>query len=81
MAVETYKGNPNLKTAAVPHEFTPEQVKEFMKCSKDPVYFIQQYVKIVSMLQYLLIKRQRRETCYQDSSWPMNICLVGCRWV
>ena len=49
MPVETYKGNPNLKTAAVPHEFTPEEVKEFMKCSKDPVYFIQTYVKIVSI--------------------------------
>ena len=49
MAVETYKGNPNLKTASVAHEFTPEEVKEFMKCSKDPVYFIQTYVKIVSI--------------------------------
>ena len=49
MPVETYKGNPNLKTAAVSHEFTPAEVKEFMKCSKDPVYFIQTYVKIVSI--------------------------------
>ena len=49
MAVETYKGNPNLKTASVSHEFTPAEVKEFMKCSKDPVYFIQTYVKIVSI--------------------------------
>ena len=49
MAVETYKGNPNLKTASVSHEFTPAEIKEFMKCSKDPVYFIQTYVKIVSI--------------------------------
>ena len=49
MAVETYKGNPNLKTASVPHEFTPAEVKEFIKCSKDPIYFIQKYVKIVSI--------------------------------
>ena len=49
MAVETYKGNPNLKTAAVPQEFSEAQVKEFMKCAKDPVYFIQTYVKIVSI--------------------------------
>ena len=49
MAVETYKGNPNLKTASVSHEFTPAEIKEFIKWSKDPVYFIQTYVKIVSI--------------------------------
>ena len=49
MAVETYKGNPNLKTASVSHEFSPAEIKEFIKCSKDPVYFIQTYVKIVSI--------------------------------
>ena len=49
MPVETYKGNPNLKTALVRHEYTEEQVAEFIKCSKDPIYFIQKYVKIVSI--------------------------------
>ena len=49
MPVETYKGNPNLKTALVRHEYTEAQVAEFIKCSKDPIYFIQKYVKIVSI--------------------------------
>ena len=49
MPVETYKGNPNLKRALVRHEYTEAQVAEFIKCSKDPVYFIQKYVKIVSI--------------------------------
>ena len=44
-----YLGNPNLKKANVPVEFTQEQIIEFEKCSKDPLYFIQNYVKIVSL--------------------------------
>ena len=47
--VEVYKGNPNLKTAQVRQEYTEQQVTEFIKCSKDPVYFIQNYVQIVSI--------------------------------
>jgi hypothetical protein len=46
---EVYLGNPNLKKANVPVEFTQEQIEEFSKCSKDPLYFVQNYVKIVSL--------------------------------
>jgi len=49
MAIETYKGNPNLKSAQVRHEYSQEQVAEFLKCAEDPIYFIQTYVKIVSI--------------------------------
>jgi len=44
-----YMGNPNLKPTGVEMEFTKEQVKEYIKCSQDPVYFIRNYVKIVSL--------------------------------
>ena len=44
-----YLGNPNLKKANTPIEFTEEQVKEFVKCSQDPVYFAKNYIKIVSL--------------------------------
>ena len=46
---EVYLGNPNLKKVNVPVEFTQEQIIEFDRCSKDPLYFIQNYVKIVSL--------------------------------
>ena len=46
---ETYLGNPNLKKADVPVEFTKDQVEEYLKCMKDPVYFARQYVKIVNV--------------------------------
>ena len=51
---ETYKGNPNLKSAGAEISFTEEQVKEFIKCSKNPGYFIENYVKIVSIDEGLI---------------------------
>ena len=51
---DTYKGNPNLKGAGTEISFTEEQVKEFIKCSKNPGYFIENYVKIVSIDEGLI---------------------------
>ena len=36
-----YLGNPLLKACNVPVNYTPEQVKEYMKCAQDPIYFIE----------------------------------------
>ena len=47
--MDGYLGNPNLKASGVEIEFTEDQVKEYMKCAKDPVYFIRNYVKVVSL--------------------------------
>ena len=44
-----YLGNPNLKKANTPIEFTEENIVEFLKCKEDPVYFARNYVKIVSL--------------------------------
>ena len=44
-----YKGNPNLKPAAIEHADTEDEVKEFIKCQKNPAYFIENYVNIVSI--------------------------------
>ena len=46
---KTYKGNPNLKAISVSVSYTEAQVAEFYKCSKDPQYFIENYVNIVSI--------------------------------
>jgi len=48
-AQEVYLGNPNLKKANVAQNFSKKQVAEFLKCAEDPVYFIQKYVRIVSL--------------------------------
>ena len=49
MTDDIYLGNPNLKRANTPIEFTQEQILEFMACKNDPVYFAQKHVKIVTL--------------------------------
>ena len=46
---EIYLGNPNLKKANVAYDFSQDDVKEFVKCSTNPVYFIREYIRIVSL--------------------------------
>jgi hypothetical protein len=49
MSDNVYLGNPNLKKANTQIEFTEENIREFMKCKEDPVYFANNYIKIVSL--------------------------------
>ncbi len=49
MTDSVYLGNPNLKKANVAQEWTEEEIKEYAKCMKDPIYFIQEYIRIVSL--------------------------------
>ncbi len=46
---DVYLGNPNLKKANTQIEYTEEQIIEFLKCKGDPVYFANNYMKIVSL--------------------------------
>ena len=46
---EVYLGNPNLKKANTAIEFTEENIIEFLRCKEDPVYFANNYIKIVSL--------------------------------
>ena len=46
---ENYLGNKNLKRADVTIEFTKEQIQEYVKCARDPTYFIESYCYIVSL--------------------------------
>ena len=45
----SYHGNPNLKPLAYQHDFTKEEIQEYVKCKEDPKYFIENYVKIVTL--------------------------------
>ena len=47
--VQHYLGNPLLKKANAPIEWTKEQILEYQKCMEDPIYFIKNYIKIVSL--------------------------------
>ena len=47
--MESYLGNPNLKKVNQPKEWTQKEIEEYQKCMEDPLYFIQTYIKIVSL--------------------------------
>ena len=49
MSNDVYLGNPLLKKANTPIEFTQDQIEEYIKCREDPVYFAQNYVQIVTL--------------------------------
>ena len=45
---EYYRDNILLKRVGVQVNFTEEQVEEYIKCSKDPIYFTK-YIKIITL--------------------------------
>ena len=47
MASKTYNGNQLLKRKGVQIQWTHDQVKEFIRCSRDPIYFAENYLQIV----------------------------------
>jgi hypothetical protein len=47
--IKHYLANPKLKKTNVVLDLTKEQVHEFIRCSKDPIYFIENYVKIITL--------------------------------
>ena len=49
MSGDIYLGNPNLKKANTPINFTEDQIVEFLKCKNNPVYFARKHIKIVSL--------------------------------
>ena len=49
MSESVYLGNPNLKKANVSQDWTEEEIKEYGRCMKDPIYFIKKYIMIVSL--------------------------------
>jgi len=46
---DCYLGNALVKRDGIEHNFSKEEVKEYMKCSKDPIYFAEHYVKVINL--------------------------------
>lgn len=42
-----YRGDSLLKKAGVRIEWTPELIKEYARCSQDPMYFIEKYMRVI----------------------------------
>ena len=47
--VETYGGNPNVKRDGVLQEWNREDVKIYARCMNDPIYFAENYCKVISL--------------------------------
>ena len=45
---ESYRDNPLLKRVGINVNFTEDQVQEYIKCARDPVYFTK-YIKIITL--------------------------------
>jgi len=74
---DVYLGNPLLKKANTPIEFTQEQILEFVKCKEDPVYFANNYVKIVTLdkgLQPFAMYPFQEKLVNNFHSHRFNIC-------
>ena len=75
-----YKGNILLKRTNQAIEWTPELVAEYVKCSEDPVYFIENYMKIINvndgLVNFKLYDYQEKfvktihENRFTISKWP-----------
>lgn len=46
---ETYLGNAQVKRDGVQQSWTKEDIKEYQRCMKDPVYFAEKYAKVISL--------------------------------
>ena len=59
-----YNANINLKATNTPIQFTKEQVAEYILCKNDPIYFIRNYCKIISLdlglIDFQLFEYQER---------------------
>lgn len=59
-----YNNNANLKSIGVSVQYTPEQIQEYIKCRTDPIYFIENYCKIISLdfglIPFILFDYQKR---------------------
>jgi len=44
---ESYNGNANIKKEGIEQSYTQSQLTEYLKCSNDPKYFAQTYIKVI----------------------------------
>jgi len=45
----SYNGNPRVKRDGIEQSWNTEQVQEYIKCSSDPIYFIEKYIKVIHL--------------------------------
>ena len=54
MTINSYLGNPLLKSLNTPQNYSKEEIEEYIKCRDDPIYFITNYMTIVNVDEGLM---------------------------
>lgn len=78
--IKHYLGNPKLKKVGVKIPMTQEQVDEYTRCALDPVYFIQNWVKVITLdkgFQQIDLYDFQKESVDQINSNRMVIIKAG----
>lgn len=75
-----YRNNPKLKPPGIQLQYTEEQLREYVKCANDPVYFCSKYVKVKTLdkgvMPFKLYDYQEKfvkaihENRFTISKWP-----------
>lgn len=47
--VKNYLGNPRLKKVGISVSYTENEIREVMRCREDPIYFIENYMKVITL--------------------------------
>jgi len=75
-----YRNNPKLKPPGIQLNYTEEQLREYVKCANDPVYFCKKYVKVKTLDKGVMpfklydyqetFVRKIHENRFVISKWP-----------
>lgn len=73
-----YRGNQYLKRAGVQIDWTPELIEEYKKCAEDPIHFISNYCKIVTLDDGLQLFKpfeyqKRMVKAFEDGRFVINL--------
>jgi hypothetical protein len=75
----TYLGNSNIKRDGVIEEWTKESILEYKKCSEDPIYFIEKYIKVINLddglVPFRLYDYQKEMlSVFHDNRFSIALC-------
>jgi hypothetical protein len=76
---EIFKGNASLPPADATYAYNVEELREFVKCSQDPVYFIKTYMKIIQVDKGLVPFemwefQENMVRCYHENRFSITMC-------
>jgi hypothetical protein len=79
MQIKSYLSNPRLKREGQQVSLTQEQLESYIKCANDPIYFLENYMKVVTidrgLVQISLYPYQKDivESCHNERKVAMKM--------